>query len=182
MARGTRGLPWGAVCGIHAAVVLASLATLASPPYAAQGIGTRIEVSFPNSLRGEPVTGRLFVALSPTKEPEPRIAAYNSARARTGKVPFFAIDVDQLQPGQTAVIDATSIGFPYWSLKDLPAGDYYLQALLNVYTQFRSCRWSRHLGPHGSVGGPAVGVLTRKPGERAPACPRSTRSRRRSSS
>jgi enterochelin esterase-like enzyme len=33
------------------------------------------------------------------------------------------------------VIDATTLGFPFQSMKDLPAGDYYAQALINVYTQ-----------------------------------------------
>jgi hypothetical protein len=100
------------------------------------GSRVRFEVSFPSSVRNEPITGRMFVAISPTSDPEPRIAAYNSARRRDARVPFFAVDVDQLKPAQPAVIDATSIGFPYMSLSQLPAGDYYVQGVLNVYTQF----------------------------------------------
>ncbi|MFZ1972158.1 MAG: alpha/beta hydrolase-fold protein [Candidatus Acidiferrales bacterium] len=96
----------------------------------------RFEVSFSDAVRNEATTGRMFVAISPTLDPEPRIAAYNSARRRDARVPFFAVDVDQLKPGQPAVIDATSIGFPYMSLSELPAGDYYVQGVLNVYTQF----------------------------------------------
>lgn len=97
----------------------------------------RFEVSFPQTLRGEPLTGRLFVCLSPTSDPEPRIAAYGSARARTGKVPFFAVDVEQLRPGQAGVVDMNSIGFPYEIVKDLPPGEYYVQGVVNVYTQFK---------------------------------------------
>ena len=105
--------------------------------YAQQnGSKVRFEVSFPGSVRNEPITGRMFVAISPTPDPEPRIAAYNSARGRDARVPFFAVDVDQLKPAQQAVIDATSIGFPHMSLSQLPAGDYYVQGVLNVYTQF----------------------------------------------
>jgi hypothetical protein len=100
------------------------------------GSRVRFEVSFPSSVRNEPITGRMFVAISPTSDPEPRIAAYNSARRRDARVPFFAVDVDQLKPAQPAVIDATSMGFPYMSLSQLPAGDYYVQGVLNVYTQF----------------------------------------------
>ena len=76
------------------------------------------------------------MATSPVNDPEPRIAAYNSARRRDARVPFFAVDVDRLRPGQAAVVDATSIGFPYLNLRNLPAGDYYVQAVMNVYTQF----------------------------------------------
>jgi hypothetical protein len=84
----------------------------------------------------EPITGRMFIAISPTKDPEPRIAAYLSSRRRIAKIPFFAVDVDQLKPEQPAVIDATALGYPFVSLNDLPAGDYYVQGLINVYTQF----------------------------------------------
>ena len=98
--------------------------------------GVRFEVSVPASVRAEPLTGRIFIGLAPSAEPEPRIAAYNSARQRDARVPFFAIDVDQLRPGGVAVIDRRAIGFPYESLAGLPAGDYYVQAIVNVYTRF----------------------------------------------
>jgi hypothetical protein len=50
--------------------------------------------------------------------------------------PFFGVDVDQLQPGEPAVIDATTLGYPPDSLREIPAGDYYVQGFINVYTQF----------------------------------------------
>ena len=46
----------------------------------------RIEVSYASGVHEGPLTGRLFLALSPTAEPEPRIAAYHSARQRDGRV------------------------------------------------------------------------------------------------
>ena len=98
--------------------------------------GIRFAISFADSMQKESITGRVFVALSPTSDPEPRIAAYNSARRRDARVPFFAVDVDQLKPGEPAIIDVTSIGFPYMNLSQIPAGDYYVQSVLNVYTQF----------------------------------------------
>ncbi|HEY3824162.1 MAG TPA: hypothetical protein VGL82_06365, partial [Bryobacteraceae bacterium] len=45
-------------------------------------------------------------------------------------------DIDQLKHGQAAVIDATAGGYPLKSLKEVPAGDYFVQAMVNVYTQF----------------------------------------------
>ena len=98
--------------------------------------GPSFQVSFPSSLHGAPITGRIFVAMSPTNEIEPRIAAYNSARRRDARVPFFASDVDQLVPGHNATIDSKSVGYPFLHLSQVPAGDYYVQAVLNVYTQF----------------------------------------------
>src|SRR5215471_7176757 len=116
--------------GLLFIVALPSVAP-APPPQ-----GLHFEMTYSASVNKGPVTGRMFITMSPTKDPEPRIAAYNSARARTGKNPFFAIDVEQLRPGQVAVIDAGAVGFPYWTLKELPPGDYWIQGILIVYTQF----------------------------------------------
>jgi len=44
--------------------------------------------------------------------------------------------VSALAAGQAAVIDATTAGYPIASLRDIPAGDYWVQAVMNVYTQF----------------------------------------------
>ena len=53
-----------------------------------------------------------------------------------GRIPFFAADVDQLKPGDHATIDTTADGYPLSNIRDLPAGDYYAQAVFNVYTQY----------------------------------------------
>ena len=97
----------------------------------------RIEVSYAADLHDGPLTGRLFLGLSPTADPEPRIAAYNSARQRDGRVPFFAADVAEVGAGEWMVIDAAADGYPYARLGELPPGDYWLQALLHVYTEYR---------------------------------------------
>ncbi len=92
----------------------------------------RFEIAFPAAAhRGEPITGRVFVMLSTTKDREPRLQI-----GRTG-MPFFGRDVERLAPGQAAVIDETDLGTPLESLRDLPAGDYYVQAMINVYSEFR---------------------------------------------
>ncbi len=124
-------------------IVLAALPAASVWLYARQNqasapatTGLQFEITYPSSVHSGPLTGRLFVAVAPTADPEPRIVAYNSARQRDGRVPFFAADVDQLRAGATAVINQESIGFPYRSLRELPPGDYYVQALLNVYTEF----------------------------------------------
>ena len=91
----------------------------------------RVEVSFPASAHAGPVTGRVYVMISRTSDREPR-----EQIGRTG-VPFFGRDVEQLKPGQAAVIDETDLGTPVDSLRDIPAGDYYVQGFVNVYSEFR---------------------------------------------
>ena len=92
---------------------------------------TRFEISFPASLNGEPITGRVFVMISKNNRAEPRL----QAGSYQASVPFYGVDVDALKPGASAVIDGSTLGYQVESLSQLPAGEYYVQALLNVYTQ-----------------------------------------------
>jgi len=93
----------------------------------------RFEISYPAGLANGPITGRVFVMISKNNRTEPRLQAgsYNAS------VPFYGLDVNALKPGDRAVIDTSVLGHPVESLKELPAGEYYVQALLNVYTQVR---------------------------------------------
>ena len=93
--------------------------------------GLRFEISFPASAHSGPITGRVFVMISRTGEREPRLQI-----GRTG-VPFFGRDVERLAPGQAAVIDETDLGTPVERLRDLPAGDYFVQGFVNVYSEFK---------------------------------------------
>ena len=99
--------------------------------------GPRFEVRHASDLHDGPLTGRLVLAFSPTAEPEPRIAAYNSARQRDGRVPFFAVDVTAVAPGEAMLVDREAVGYPQARLGELPPGDYWVQALVHVYTEFR---------------------------------------------
>ncbi|MHB1192370.1 MAG: alpha/beta hydrolase-fold protein [Longimicrobiales bacterium] len=92
---------------------------------------TKFRISFPAAAHSEPVTGRIFVMLSDNTEREPRFQI-----GRTG-VPFYGRDVEGLRPGQAGTIDQTDLGSPINDLRDLPAGDYYVQAMVNIYSEFR---------------------------------------------
>src|SRR6185295_14358410 len=51
-------------------------------------------------------------------------------------VPLFSKYVEQLKPGATVTLDASDFGHPVASLRDIPAGDYWVQPFVNVYTKF----------------------------------------------
>ncbi len=95
----------------------------------------RFELSFPPTVRTEPADGRVFVILTRKSEPEPRLQ-FGKSGGQYKSTPFFGEDVDSLKPGQRAVIGGRSTGYPVERLADLPAGDYYVQGMLNVYTTF----------------------------------------------
>ena len=91
----------------------------------------QFEITLPAGYK-QPITGRAFVIISKSSEPEPRLQV-GSERSR---VEFMGRDVDQLQPGQSTTINALTLAYPLRSVRELPAGDYYVQALFNVYTKF----------------------------------------------
>ncbi|MHB1863834.1 MAG: hypothetical protein ACYCVL_12800 [Gemmatimonadaceae bacterium] len=92
----------------------------------------RFEISFPASVHAQPITGRVFLAIGTDSAPAPM----TNAGSFTNSSPLFGRDVSALALGQPAVIDATTAGYPTASLRDIPAGDYWVQAVMNVYTEF----------------------------------------------
>jgi len=92
---------------------------------------TRFEITVPSSIHAEPITGRVYIMIARSGEREPRLQI-----GRQGE-PFFGRDIENLRPGSAAVIDQTDIGWPVEYLSELPAGDYYVQGFVNIYSEFR---------------------------------------------
>jgi hypothetical protein len=84
----------------------------------------RFEVSW-----NKPLDGRLLLILSTTEKPEPRMAVNEGLDTQQ----IFGIDVEA---GRSGVIDKSTPGYPHASLMEIPAGDYYVQGVLNVYETF----------------------------------------------
>jgi hypothetical protein len=110
---------------------LLAAASISNDSFAAEGPTLRFEITVPESIRSEPVTGRAYVMISRTNETEPRLQI-----GRTG-VPFFGRDIENLTAGESAVIDETDLGSPVSSLREIPPGDYYVQGFINIYSEFR---------------------------------------------
>jgi hypothetical protein len=91
----------------------------------------KFEISYPKSANAGPITGRVYVMISRDAKIEPRLQV-----GRVG-IPFYGRDIQKLAPGAAAVIDATDLGTPVENLNDIPAGDYYVQAFVNIYSEFK---------------------------------------------
>ncbi len=116
------------------AAALSMVGAVSAAVAAQQGAGApklRFDVSVPASAVATPITGRVFVMISRTDDREPRLQI-----GRTG-VPFFGHDVTNLRPGTPASIDAADLGSPLESLSEIPPGDYFVQAMVNVYSEFK---------------------------------------------
>jgi S-formylglutathione hydrolase FrmB len=106
---------------------LLALAASAAAPTAAQ----QVEVVVDPGVATGPITGRAFVVFTRDGSTEPRL----QAGSYHGGVPFFGVDVDGLRAGEPVVVGPRTEGFPVNSLAEMPAGDYWVQALLVVYTR-----------------------------------------------
>jgi hypothetical protein len=108
------------------------LALVAAASLNAQSGGRRISVSFPAARSAKPLDGRVLLLLSNDPSEEPRMQIDDTPRSQM----VFGVTVDGLKPGQEVVVGDSAAGYPVRSLKDVPAGDYTVQAVLNVYETF----------------------------------------------
>jgi hypothetical protein len=121
---------------VSLALLVLLLAAPASPSLDSktpQGVGTRFAISFPAERSARPLDGRILLMISSNPEGEPRYQI--SAGPNTQLI--FGIDVNQLAPGENAIVDADVFGYPLASIREIPAGTYRVQALLNRYETFR---------------------------------------------
>jgi hypothetical protein len=89
-----------------------------------------IEVSFASAARAGAVTGMVYVAISRDNQRTP------IEQTDPEGVPLFSKYVDQLKPGVPVAFDAGYRGHPVKNLRDIPAGEYWIQPFVNVYTRF----------------------------------------------
>ena len=91
-----------------------------------------ITVSFPASRSDRPLDGRLLLLLSNDPSAEPRMQIDDTAKSQM----IFGVTVDGWKPGEPLAIDDNAQGYPRAKLKDVPPGEYTVQAVLNIYETF----------------------------------------------
>jgi Putative esterase len=97
-----------------------------------ESAGQSFTVTFSNAASAQPLDGRLLLLLSTDPSDEPRNQIDDTPRSQM----VFGLTVDGWQPSQPMVLDATAYGYPVRSLKDVPPGEYTVQAVLNKYETF----------------------------------------------
>jgi putative esterase len=89
-------------------------------------------VTMPKAQRAVRTDGRLLIVLSKDPSREPRLQI--SQNVATQQV--YGINIDGLDPDGVATLDASALGYPIAALDELPAGEYNVQAVLNLYETF----------------------------------------------
>jgi len=113
------------------AAILLALAfvtvTAAGAPEHAPTPPPRFAVTLPARLENGTTAGRIFLFVAPQSQPEPRFQ---------GGASLFGRDAHGVVAGQTIAVEATTPGYPEKSLGELAPGDYYVQAVFNLLTEF----------------------------------------------
>ncbi len=94
--------------------------------------GPNFSVSFPKTRSEKPLDGRIFILLSNDPSAEPRMQIDDSVRTQM----MFGMDVEGMKPGQSVMVDDSANGYPVRSLRDVPPGEYFVQAVLHRYETF----------------------------------------------
>ena len=97
--------------------------------FSAMASAQRIEVTVPATAS---LHGHLVLVFAKSDKEEPRMQMSEDFRSAQG----FGVDVDELAPGKAIVVDAETFGYPRRSLRDIDAGDYFVQAVFNRYELF----------------------------------------------
>ena len=92
----------------------------------------KFNIVFPEKSDNQSFTGRLYLIITTKTDPEPRLQI---GGWKNGP-PVFAMDVSGVKPGGSVAITDSVLGYPLRSLRELPANEYYIQALFNIYTEF----------------------------------------------
>ncbi|MEO7360452.1 MAG: hypothetical protein ABI120_08980 [Gemmatimonadaceae bacterium] len=100
-------------------------------PWPSGAAKARFEITIPANVRSGLTTGRAYVILSRTNETEPRLQI-----GRVG-APMFARDFSAVVAGRAITVDGTDLGTPVADMADVPAGEYWVQAVINVYSEFK---------------------------------------------
>lgn len=91
-----------------------------------------VRVSFPASGSAKPLDGRVLLLLSNDPSSEPRMQINDTPRSQM----VFGVTVDGLRPGEPVEVGDGAAGYPVRRLRDVPPGEYTVQAVLNVYETF----------------------------------------------
>jgi len=93
----------------------------------------RIEVTIPGAA---PVHGHLILVIAKSDRSEPRNQLSENYMSAQGFGVDAGLDPAGWSPAKPIVVDTKTFGYPRKSLTDLEPGDYFVQAVFNVYENF----------------------------------------------
>ncbi len=91
----------------------------------------RIQISA--DIKQEVLDGRLLLLISANNNKEPRFQISDATNTQM----VFGKDIENWETATSQLISEEAFGFPVERISNIPAGDYYVQALLHKYETFK---------------------------------------------
>lgn len=95
--------------------------------------GIEVSVKLPDQPQGRPLDGRLLILFSTDPSAEPRFQINDSPKTQV----VFGVDVDGFRPSSIHSVGEQAFGYPVQRLSQLKPGEYYVQAVFDLYETFR---------------------------------------------
>ena len=92
----------------------------------------KFALSFEKGNSNEALDGRMLLMISADSTDEPRFQINDNENTQL----IFGINVENMNVGEKAYIDASVFGYPLKSIAEIPAGYYWIQGLFNKYETF----------------------------------------------
>ena len=108
------------------------LGTIAMQCSPSKNAGPKFSITFTKELSEQAQDGRLLLLLAIHDNAEPRFQMGHGLGAQL----VFGVDVNEMKPGDEIVMSEKAYGYPISSISNIPAGEYFVQALLNRYETF----------------------------------------------
>ncbi|MGH7243651.1 MAG: alpha/beta hydrolase-fold protein [Phycisphaerales bacterium] len=93
----------------------------------------RFEVAIADQFGAKPLDGRVLLMISTSGDQETRFQISEGVKSQQ----IFGVDAEGFTSTMPVFIDADALGYPVESLASIPAGDYFVQALLHKYETFK---------------------------------------------
>ena len=118
------------LCGILSLIVNINLC--AQSDVNQNNVKLKFALTFDESKSSEALDGRMLLMISADSTDEPRFQINDNENTQL----IYGINVENIKPGEKAIIDASVFGYPLKSFGEIPAGFYWIQGLLNKYETF----------------------------------------------
>jgi hypothetical protein len=96
-------------------------------------MNVQFAVSFPAGTSNTAIDGRVLLLISKDPSKEPRFQINEDLNTQQ----VFGIDVENLKPGDEAIVDARAFGYPVRTLSEIEPGEYSVQAVVHRYETFK---------------------------------------------
>ncbi len=106
--------------------------TLCTFTFLQENTAQQIKIQYPTDHYSENLDGRLILLISDNDNSELRFQLSDKATTCQG----FGMDVENWVKGKAINFDLSAFGYPIESFKDLPKGEYFIQALFHKYETF----------------------------------------------